>query len=402
MTTSAWPILSYAENPRLSKTPLWGAYCARFGISRKTGYKWVERYEHGGVELLTEKSRASFSHPNAVAESVVEEILDARRKHPRWGPRKLLVVLKRRKPDLLLPVSSTVGEILKRNGLIKPRRRKTYSSNHAKKTGDYELPNSTWCADFKGHFPVGGKRCHPLTISDGHSRYLLACKGLSRPQFDGVQRGFEEVFKEYGLPDRIRTDNGAPFSTLAPAGLSKLAVWWIRLGIMPERIMPGRPDQNGRHERMHRTLKAETALPPRSSMRAQQQAFNKFREEYNHERPHEALDLEVPASIYQRSNREFPRKLPEPEYPVHFKVERVYPNGVVTCDYTQWYLSACLGGELVGMEEVDSGRWKVYFGPVPLGIIDARGVRQKGCRQFGILIRSDGEISGHKKYRRRH
>lgn len=201
--------------------------CARFSISRKTGYKWVERYELGGVKQLTEKSRAPFAHPNAVPEVIVEEILAARNKHPRWGPRKLIVVLKRRNPELLLPVASTVGEILKRNGLIKPRRRKVYSTDHTKKVGEYGQPNSTWCADFKGHFPVGGKRCHPLTISDGHSRFLLACKGLSRPQFEGVQRGFEEVFKEYGLPDKIRTDNGAPFSTLAPGGLSRLAVWWI-------------------------------------------------------------------------------------------------------------------------------------------------------------------------------
>jgi transposase InsO family protein len=193
----------------------------------------------------------------------------------------------------------------------------------------YDAPNAVWCADFKGHFPVDGKRCHPLTISDGFSRYLIRCEALRRPMSEYVQEVFESAFREYGLPDAIRTDNGAPFSTLAPGGLSRLAVWWIRLGIRPERIMPGRPDQNGRHERMHRTLKAETAKPPRASSQAQQRAFDRFQHEYNHVRPHEALGLEHPASAYERSMRAFPRRLTELEYPSHYRLERVYPNGVI-------------------------------------------------------------------------
>ncbi|MGZ6358712.1 MAG: integrase core domain-containing protein [Bdellovibrionota bacterium] len=366
--------------------------CEDYGISRKTGYKWVERYQASGVTALEDLSRAPKSHPLSVPEELVREILQLRRKHPRWGPRKLLVLLKRRSSDLMhLPAASTVGEILKRNGLVqKKRRRVRRSSLYTDRLGGYESPNSIWCADFKGHFPVGGARCHPLTITDGFSRFLIRCQALPRPLSEPSRKIFEAAFREFGLPTAIRTDNGAPFSTLAPGGLSRLAIWWIRLGIRPERIMPGRPDQNGRHERMHRTLKAETARPPRNSFRSQQRAFDQFREEYNQIRPHEALHQAVPASIYQPSNKRFPEKLPEPEYPDHFRVERTYPNGVITIGKIQWYLSGCLKGELVGLEEVDNDRWKVYFGPVPLGILDLQNLLEKGARQFGYLIRTDG------------
>ena len=285
--------------------------CERYGVSRKTGYKWVVRYESDGVAGLEERSRAPLLHPHAVADEVLDKILRARKKHPRWGPRKLRVILQRHYPELALPAASTIGEVLRKNGLIQKRRRIRRSSPYGERLGDYGKPNSVWCADFKGHFPVSGERCHPLTVSDGCSRYLLACRSLRRPLFAPSQKVFESVFREFGLPDTIRTDNGAPFSTLAPGGLSRLAVWWIRLGIRPERIQPGRPDQNGRHERRHRTLKSETAKPPRASFRAQQRAFDRFREEYNEIRPHEALGQEVPASRYQPSNRPYPRQLPQ-------------------------------------------------------------------------------------------
>lgn len=361
--------------------------CHDFGISRKTGYKWVRRYEAEGASALSERSRAPHDHPNAVAEDLVHAIVALRRKHPRWGPRKLRVVLGRKRPRTALPAASTIGDILKRNGLVRSRRRIRRSSPFADQLRQYSGPNAVWCADFKGCFPVSGRRCHPLTISDGFSRYLLGCRALRRPLHRYTKDVFEAVFREYGLPQAIRTDNGPPFSTLALAGLSRLAVWWIRLGIRPERIMPGRPDQNGRHERMHSTLKAETAKPPRSSFSAQQRAFDRFRLEYNQERPHEALDQQVPASLYRPSLRSYPSYLPVPEYPSGYETRLVYPNGVFSFfSMTQWYTSGCLAGERVGLEPCDDGRWRVHYGFVPIGVLDLKGAMERRDRQFGRLI----------------
>lgn len=375
--------------------------CERAGISRKTGYKWVERYEGGGVTALVDRSRAPLGHPHAVPAAVVERIVAVRRRHPRWGPRKLLAILRRQEPTRTWPVASTVGDLLRQRGLVRRRRRRRYSVPYAERLAAYAAPNAIWCADFKGHFAVGDARCHPLTIMDGFSRYLLRCQALPRPLSAPTRTVFESAFREFGLPHTIRTDNGAPFSTLAAGGLSRLAVWWIRLGIRPERILPGRPDQNGRHERMHSTLKAETARPPRSSFRAQQRAFQTFRDEYNHERPHEALAYDTPASQYAPSPRAFPRQLPHPDYPPHFRVERAYPNGVISFRETQWYLTNCLAGELVGLEEVDDDRWRVYFGPIELGVLDARNAKERGSRHFGLLVRSDGTIVSRRRRRAR-
>lgn len=371
--------------------------CFRFGVSRKTGYKWIDRYNSGGVSALEDLDRAPSFHPNAVGEQMVSRILTVRKKHPRWGPRKLLVVLKRHDSDLLYPAPSTVGEILKRNGLITKKRRRFRNSPYSDRLGGYDRPNAIWCADFKGHFPVGDQRCHPVTISDGFSRYLLRCHALPRPLFAQTRKVFESAFREFGLPEAIRTDNGAPFSTLAPGGLSRLAIWWIRLGIRPERIQPGRPDQNGRHERMHSTLKSETAKPPRKSLRAQQNAFNAFCQEYNHIRPHEGIGQITPASKYYPSTRPYPNILPEPDYPSHFRIAKAYPNGVISTGTTQWYISGCLGGELVGLEEVNNDKWKVYFGPIALGIIDYRKARDRRDRNFGHIIRIDGKPSRKRK-----
>jgi transposase InsO family protein len=373
--------------------------CEDAGISRKTGYKWVERYEEGGVRALVDHSRAPRSHPHAVSAAAIDAIVAVRRRHPRWGPRKLLAVLRRHEASRTWPVASTVGELLRRRGLVRPRRRRRYSAPYAERLREYAAPNAIWCADFKGHFAVEDARCHPLTIMDGFSRYLLRCQALTRPVFAQTRLVFESAFREFGLPETIRTDNGAPFSTLAAGGLSRLAVWWIRLGIRPERIVPGRPDQNGRHERMHSTLKAETARPPRRSWRAQQRAFETFRREYNDERPHEALADATPASRYVPSGRAYPSQLPPLEYPGHFRVERAYPNGVISFRETQWYLTNCLGGELVGLEEVDDDRWKVYFGPIELGVLDVRNAKTRGYRQFGLLVRTDGTIIA--RHRRR-
>jgi transposase InsO family protein len=375
--------------------------CERFGISRKQGYKWKERYEVGGVEALVDQSRAPHSHPHAVSADVEQLLVAARKKHPRWGPRKLLVIVKRQHPRAELPAASTVGAILKRRGLIGRVRRVRRSDPYKDRLGPYDAPNGVWCADFKGNFAVNGERCNPLTISDGFSRYLLTCKALRSTICLPVMRSFEAAFGEFGLPDAIRTDNGPPFSTLAPGGLSRLAIWWIRLGIRPERIMPGRPDQNGRHERMHRTLKAETARPPAPSMRAQQARFDRFRDEYNNVRPHEAIGQATPSTLYRASVRALPRVLPEVEYPDHFEICRPYSNGVISWRGSQWYLSHCVEGEWVGLEELDNDRWRVFFGPVLLGILDlkrAREVRQS--RRFGLLVRADGSTPQKRRRRR--
>ena len=278
--------------------------------------------------------------------------------------------------------------------MIKKRRRRRRSSPHKEPLRLYEAPNAVWCADFKGDFPVAGKRCSPLTISDGYSRYLLRCKALKSSRYHPSRKVFESAFREYGLPDAIRTDNGAPFSTVAPAGLSKLAVWWIRLGILPERIMPARPDQNGRHERMHRTLKAATAKPPRSSFQAQQKAFDKFRKEYNEIRPHESLKQKVPASLYTLSKRSYPRRLPEIEYPDNYQVQKVYPNGVMSFAGTQWYASAALCGEWIGLEEITDQRWMVYFANIELGIADLRNAKRRNYRNFAHLVPTGRDVTG--------
>jgi transposase InsO family protein len=368
-----------------------GELCERFGISRKQGYKWKERYEAGGVLGLADRSRAPHTHPHAVSREIQQLLVAARRKHPRWGPKKLLVIVRRQHPRVELPAASTVGAILKKQGLVGRVRRVRRSDPYKDRLGPYDGPNRVWCADFKGHFSVDGERCSPLTISDGFSRYLLACKALRSTICAPVKRWFEATFREFGLPDAIRTDNGPPFSTLAPGGLSRLAIWWIHLGIRPERIMPGRPDQNGRHERMHRTLKAETARPPASSMRAQQARFDRFRDEYNDVRPHEAIGQATPSTLYRPALRVFPRVLPELEYPDHFEICRTYANGVISWRGSQWYLSGCLEDEWVGLEELDNDRWRVFFGPVLLGILDVRRAREvRQSRHFGLLVRADG------------
>lgn len=371
--------------------------CAEFGISRKTGYKWAQRYADQGATGLEERSRRPHAHPARVSEAVIGLLVELRLKHLRWGPKKLLAWLAAHEPKLRLPVASTVGKILARRGLVRHRRRPAAPVPAGAPLTACQAPNAVWCADFKGHFPVAGQRCHPLTISDGHSRYLLRCVALAKPRTRPAQRVFESAFREYGLPAVIRTDNGPPFAAVGVGALSKLAVWWIKLGIRPERILPGRPDQNGRHERMHRTLKAETARPPRSSWRAQQRAFDAFRQEYNCERPHEALGQATPASAYRRSTRRFPTALRDPTYPPDYLTARAYPNGVISVEGTQWYVGHVLAAELLGLQPLDAARWVVYFGPVALGLIDQNHATPRRDRRFATLQRL--EASRH--YRRR-
>jgi len=375
--------------------------CNAFGISRKTGYKWIERYNADGPGGLVDRSRARHHHPNVVEPVIKDLVLQARKRRPSWGPRKLKVVLERRHPEARFPATSTIGRILKAEGLIGRKKRKHRSAPYGDQLGQYAEPNAIWCADFKGHFPVAGKRCNPLTMTDGYSRKILQCTALKSSTTNPVIDVFERTFREFGLPESIRTDNGPPFSSLAPGGLSRLAVWWIKLGITPERIAPGRPDQNGRHERMHRSLKQDTATPPKRSFRAQQAAFDRFVSDFNQVRPHEALNMEVPDQHYQASPRSYPSRVPEVEYPAHLVVTKAYPNGVISHVGTQWYISGCLGNECIGLEPTTTEAWKVYFGPVLLGLVDPRNERDRGSRSFGTLVRQDGTLVGDRRRKRR-
>jgi transposase InsO family protein len=345
--------------------------CRRFGISRKTGYKWVERYEQIGPSGLEALRPVARSQPHRLADAVADLVVQARKQHPFWGPRKLKAWLSAEHPELTLPAASTIGELLKSRGLIRPRRRRLRVPLHTSPLSSCDRPNALWCADFKGHFALGDKsRCHALTITDGYSRYLLACEALCEPKTAPTREQFERVFREFGLPERLRTDNGAPFASKALGGLSDLAVWWIKLGIVPERIEPGHPEQNGRHERMHRTLGEEAANPPGATRAEQQRAFDRFRHEYNDQRPHEALGQKPPAKVYVTSARVYPERLREPEYDREFVVRRLDPQGRLMRRGTHLKLARALAMEPVGLREIDDGRWHVFYGPILLGTLD--------------------------------
>lgn len=350
-----------------------GEACRSYGISRKTGYKWLERYKAEGPSGLEERSRAPHRMPWAIDDEMVELLVDARCHHPSWGPRKLLAWLERRHKGRSFPAASSVGDLLRRRGLVKARRRRHHVPPHVSRPGLYDKPNATWCADFKGWFRTGdGKRCDPLTISDGHSRFILGCRIVQRPTLEFVQEQFERIFREKGLPDAIRTDNGPPFASTGLGGLSRLAVWWLKLGIRPDRIEPGKPEQNGRHERFHKTLKAETASPPAATPRSQQRRFDRFTCEYNEERPHEAIANDTPASRYSASKRLYPRTLPEIEYPSGHLVRSIHTAGTLKWHGTQVYVSETLIGEKVGLEPIENDQWLIRFATLPLAILDNR------------------------------
>lgn len=345
--------------------------CDRYGISRETGYKWVARFEVEGPSGLMDHSRRPHHTPNATSQDIVDALIAARRRHPTWGPKKLLA---RGWPLGVRPGLSTASAVLKRHGLVMRRRRRVRAPHPGRPTTGLTAPNVVWTIDFKGHFRTGdGAWCYPLTVVDGFSRYLLACQNLPSVRTAPTRAILERVFREYGLPTRIRSDNGAPFATaIALARLSPLAVWWIRLGIVPELIQPGCPGQNGRHERLHRTLKRETAHPPAATSRAQQCRFTRFRREYNDVRPHEMLGQRPPADFYAASPRPYPRTLPPLEYPAAAIVRRVAPAGTVSWGGRQLCVSHTLVGQDVAFLEVDDARWAVYFGPMVLGHFDER------------------------------
>jgi len=347
--------------------------CARFGISRKTGYKWLGRYETAGPPGLRDVPRRPHACPHETPELLVGALLELRRQHPTWGAKKLLAVLARRRPGLDWPSRSTVCDILGRHGMIPKRRRRRRPGHPGRPETPMTEPNGIWTADFKGQFRMrDGRYCYPLTVVDGFSRYLLGCQGLHTPSHEPARAVFLRLFREYGLPRIIRTDNGVPFATTALGRLSRLSVWWIRLGIYPELIEPAHPEQNGRHERMHRTLKAEATRPPRANLAAQQRRFNAFTTEYNEQRPHEAIGQRAPAALYRRSPRRVLDRLQPIEYPAHYEARLVSRNGGIRWNSHWVNVSHVLSGEHVGLEPIDDGLWDVYFGPLRLGRLHER------------------------------
>lgn len=348
------------------------ALCRSFGISRPTGYKWLVRFLASGPTGLHDQSRAPKHHPWVTSEPVRNKIIALRSEHPTWGPKKLLATLEVREPLVAWPAPSTIGELLRNEGLAQRRPRRRRTPPFSQPLAHAHAPNEVWCADFKGWFLCqNGERCQPLTITDAYSRYLIRCVAV--PKADGlhVRTVFEAAFREFGLPHSIRTDNGTPFASHGLAGLSRLSVWWIRLGIRPERIEPGCPEQNGRHERFHLTLQTETAAPPHADLRRQQRAFVAFQQEFNEVRPHEALGQRTPASIYRHSPRPFPDRLPELVYPFAVYLRRISAAGHVCWENQQIYVSVLLEGEDVALRPLDDGLFELFFGPLLLGWIDS-------------------------------
>lgn len=346
--------------------------CEKYGISRRIGYKWLGRYEIGGLAALEDQKRAPRRQAQATPPEIVGRIVELRQQRPTWGPRKLRARLERLHPEIGWPAPSTIGEILRREGLVEKRRRRkrpqgAWSSNQTAA----DAPNRVWTADFKGEFRLGNARlCYPLTVVDAHSRYLLACQALPGTHTRGARATFERVFTEYGLPEVIRTDNGTPFRSQGVAGLSQLAVWWMRLGIRLEWTRPRHPQDNGAHERMHRTLKAEATKPGRMTPELQQRAFNQFRAIYNQERPHEALQQQTPDSIYRRSERGLPKRLPPLEYPEHYLQRKISKVGQLRWRRRGYFVSATLHHQVVGLDHTGEGVFNLYFGPIYLGQFD--------------------------------
>jgi putative transposase len=346
------------------------AICRRFGVSRRIGYKWIERYRQSGVEGLLDRSRAPLHHPQAMTAKIAERCLGVRRAHPTWGPVKVRGWLVERAPRTEWPAVSTIGALFDREGLTVKRRLRRRSPPSTTPFAHCGAPNEVWCIDFKGWFMTGdGKRCEPLTLSDACSRYLLRCQALAHTDTDHVWPVLDAAFREFGLPHRLRSDNGAPFASVGAGGLSQLSVKVIKAGVIPERIAPGKPQQNGRLERLHLTLLQDTASPPARSLRQQLERLRVFRAVYNEERPHQALGNDTPAKHYVASPRRFDGVLREPTYGPDHAIRRVRHNGEIRWQGNTIYVTAALIGEPVCLTENEDGGWSVFYGPVPLGII---------------------------------
>ena len=369
---------------RLSKIEL----AELFGVSRPTLDKWIDRHLRLGLDGLKDVSRAPHHHPNQTPPAICQRVLAFKRLHRNWGPRKLRAALIWADRLMPWPAGSTIGDMLRRDGLSQRRKVRRRVPPYTEPFSECREPNDVWCVDFKGHFRTGdGSRCDPLTLTDAASRYLLVCRVMKSTGLDATQRVLEAAFKEYGLPRAIRSDNGSPFAGQGVLALTRLSLWWIKLGIKPERIAPGSPQQNGRHERFHLTLKQETASPPMASLAAQQRRFDEFKREYNTQRPHEALGQQTPASIYVPSPRSYRRPPKDADYPAGTVVRRVQNGGEFYWRSAAIFLSEALRGERIGLRQLSDRYWSVEFMHLQLGLLDDR----LGCmvpRRHEAMVRT--------------
>jgi transposase InsO family protein len=357
---------------RLSDEASMTELCAAYGISRRVGYKWLARYASEGPSGLSDRSHAPLRHGQATAEALVERIVELRRLKPHWGPRKIVARLQTLHPELAWPSHSTADAILRKAGLVTERRLKRRPPLRIGELTTPERPNHVWAVDHKGWVRLGdGSRCEPLTLADSYSRFLLAVSAGAGTSAALARPVLERAFREHGLPEVIRSDNGTPFATASVSGLSMLSVWWLKLGIRHERIIAGRPQENGRLERLHLTL-LEAMQPPSRNRAAQTRRFEAFRAEYNHERPHQALGQIAPARFYSPSPRALPSRLPQPEYAAELTLRKVRSNGEIKWRGHLVHISNVLAGEGVGVEEVEHG-WRVWFYRQPIGLIHPNG-----------------------------
>lgn len=355
----------------------------RFQISRRTIYKWLERYQLEGFAGLEDRSRAPLVQASQTAAEIEQWIVDARQARPRWGPKKLRNLLLRRKPEIAWPAESTIGLILHRHGLTQPQRKRRRTPPWSQPLAHARQPNDVWAIDFKGGFACqDGSWCEPLTVTDAATRYLLCCRQLPNHETATVEQQLRELFYRHGLPERIRSDNGTPFASTGVGGLSRLSVWWIKLGILPERIAAGEPQQNGRHERMHRTLEEEVGRPAASNLAEQQRRLEEFVEDYNQQRPHEALNGATPGERYRASERAYPERIGEMEYEAGVWARRADKDGKIRWKQARCRVGMALAHEVVGLEEVNDGLYRVRFGPVILGYLDERAGYSQTARKL--------------------
>jgi putative transposase len=367
-----------------------------YDISRKTVYKWLKRHETAGVAGLADRSRRPHHWPCKLSDEVIAHIVSARQRW-NWGPRKLRVKLAAAHPHIQWPAESTIGEVLKRAGLTHPRKLRVRTPPYAQPFASIEAANQTWCADFKGWFRTAdGERCDPLTITDAHSRYLLRCHILPKTDTPHVTAIFDAAFHQHGLPLVIHTDNGVPFASRAPGGLSRVSMRWVKLGIVPERSRPASPQDNGRHERMHSTLKQATLQPPERNARRQQEAFDRFQQEYNHDRPHEALEDATPASCYTASPRQMPRRLPELDYGDDLVVRRISQQGSLKMNGQRTFVSEIFAYEWMGLRALDERYFQVMYGPVTVGFLDT--FRHQFHRALSVALRRRLGIGDHQEH----
>jgi len=345
----------------------------KYGVSRPTIYKWINRYEKLGIDGLKEQNRTPIHSPNQTEDDIVDLIVKEKLKNRKRGPKKIYHQLKEQYPHLELPSITTISEWLKKYGLVKKRKKRLRVPPYTEPFQECQTSNTAWSADYKGQFYTkDGHVCYPLTISDNYSRYLLKCDGLPGPRYHETKAVFETVFEEYGLPDAIRTDNGIPFASKSAGGLSRLSIWWIQLGIIPERIDKGCPQQNGRHERMHRTLKDEALDPIALNMKEQQKRFDWFRYDYNNHRPHEALGQQQPIKYYRKSKRRYAKKLQSPYYDLNYSVRSIRHSGEIKFKNNMYYLTQLLTGQYVGLTQVTEDTWDIYYSFYRIATLDLR------------------------------